>query len=50
MLGAIIVLVVLFVAGPIALFFGGAIWSAAFGWMQSDLAERPAPDGASDAT
>ncbi|MGQ0824884.1 MAG: hypothetical protein ACT4OX_07650 [Actinomycetota bacterium] len=28
MVGAVLILVALFVAGPIALFVGGAIWSA----------------------
>ncbi len=43
MLGGVIILFVLFVAGPIGLFFGGALWSALFGWMQSDLADQPKP-------
>ncbi len=43
MIGAVIVLIVLFIAGPIGLFLGGALWSALFGWMQSDLAEQPKP-------
>ncbi len=43
MLGGLIILFVLFVAGPIALFFGGALWSALFGWMQSDHADQPKP-------
>jgi hypothetical protein len=40
-LGAILVLVVIFVAGPIGLFLTGAIWSGLFGWLQSDLADQP---------
>jgi len=45
MLGAIVLLSVLFVAGPIGLFFAGALWSALFGWAQSDAAEaQPEPD------
>jgi hypothetical protein len=41
-LGAVIVLVVLFVIGPIALFVAGAIWSAIFGWISVDDADRRA--------
>jgi hypothetical protein len=41
-LGAVIILVVLFVIGPIALFVGGAIWSAVFGWVTVDDADRRA--------
>jgi hypothetical protein len=41
-LGAVIVLVVLFVVGPIALFVAGAIWSGIFGWMAVDDADRRA--------
>jgi hypothetical protein len=41
-LGAVIVLVVLFVIGPIALFVAGAIWSAVFGWISVDDADRRA--------
>jgi hypothetical protein len=34
--GAAVILVVLFVIGPIVIFFGGAIWSALFGQLESD--------------
>jgi len=37
--GAILVVIAMFVIGPIALFAAGAIWSALFGWMLSDEAE-----------
>jgi hypothetical protein len=33
--GAIIVLLVMFVAGPIGIFAVGVMWSAAFGWLLS---------------
>jgi hypothetical protein len=36
MAGAVVILVVMFVVGPIAVFFGGAIWSALFGQLESD--------------
>lgn len=40
--GAVAILVVLFLAGPFALFVGGAVWSALVGWMASDDADRRA--------
>lgn len=42
MVGVVLVLLALFVAGPIALFVAGAIWSAVFGWLASDDADRRA--------
>ena len=52
--GAIIVLFVMFVAGPIGIFAVGVIWSAAFGWLLSADAdtrdETPAPDAAGPRT
>lgn len=39
-LGGVAVVVVLVIAGPVALFLGGAIWSAAMGWFATDDAER----------
>ena len=45
MLGAILVLVGLFVIGPMLLFFGGAMWSALLGWALVDDADRRAGDG-----
>ena len=44
MIGVVLVLLALFVAGPIGLFLVGAIWSAAFGWLSTDAAERHAAD------
>ncbi len=35
MLGVVVILAVLFVAGPIALFVVGAAWSALNGWILS---------------
>jgi hypothetical protein len=40
--GAVVILVVLFVIGPIALFVSGAIWSAVFGFFAVDDADRRA--------
>jgi hypothetical protein len=37
-IGAILCLLALFVAGPIALFFAGALWSAVYGWLFSATA------------
>jgi hypothetical protein len=48
--GAIVVLFLMFVAGPIGIFAVGAIWSAAFGWLVGADAdtrgEAPATDAA----
>lgn len=41
MAGAIVFGVVMIFVIPIAVMFGGAIWSALFGWLESeDAAER----------
>ena len=42
MLGAILVLVAIFVVGPIALFMGGAVWSALIGLLVADDADARA--------
>jgi hypothetical protein len=42
-LGAILVLLGLFVVGPILLFFLGALWSALLGWLLSDAADAEHP-------
>jgi hypothetical protein len=42
MVGVVLILVVMFVVGPIAVFFGGGIWSALMGWLLSDDADRRA--------
>lgn len=39
MVGVVLVLLALFVAGPIGLFVVGALWSGLFGWLVSDDAE-----------
>ena len=48
--GAIIVLFVMFVAGPIGIFVVGVIWSALTGWLLTAEADaraaEPAPDAA----
>jgi hypothetical protein len=36
----VLVLIALFVVGPIGLFLVGAIWSALLGWMLADDADR----------
>lgn len=43
MIGAVLIVLV-FLLGPIALFFGGAIWSALFGTVLSENADGPAAD------
>lgn len=39
-IGAVLVVVALVVVGPVALFAGGAVWSAIIGWFATDDAER----------
>jgi len=39
-LGAVLMVVAMVVLVPIAIMFGGAIWSALFGWISSDDADR----------
>lgn len=52
MVGAVLILLVLFLVGPFAVFVGGAVWSALTGWMVGDDADRRANAGTagSDAT
>jgi hypothetical protein len=38
--GAVLILVALFVIGPILLFLAGALWSALLGWMLSEDAHQ----------
>ena len=40
--GAVLVLIAMFLAGPVAVRFGGAVWSALSGWLLSDDADRRA--------
>jgi hypothetical protein len=40
--GAVLILLAIFLIGPIALFFGGGIWSAVVGFFATDDAERRA--------
>jgi hypothetical protein len=47
--GAIVILVAMFVVGPIGLFLAGAVWSALHGWLESADADARAAT-ASDAT
>jgi membrane glycosyltransferase len=39
-LGAVLMVVVMVLVVPVAIMFGGAIWSALFGWVSSDDADR----------
>ncbi len=49
MLGVVVILIVLFVVGPIGLFVVGAAWSALNGWLLSDDADaRQEPAGQRD--
>jgi hypothetical protein len=42
MAGAILILLTMFIIGPIAVFIAGAIWSAAFGWLVVEDVEATA--------
>ena len=42
MVGAVAILIALFIVGPIGLFVVGGIWSALQGWLQSEDADRRA--------
>ena len=39
-IGVVLVIFAMAVVGPVGLFLVGAIWSAGFGWVLSDDAER----------
>ena len=39
MLGAVLIVVAMVLVVPVAIMFGGAIWSALFGWVSSDDAD-----------
>jgi hypothetical protein len=41
MAGALLMVVVMVLVVPVAIMFGGAIWSALFGWVSSEDADRP---------
>jgi hypothetical protein len=43
--GVVIIVIVLFIVGPIAVFFGGAIWSALTGWLFSWKGEPEGTEG-----
>jgi hypothetical protein len=40
--GVVLVLIALFIAGPIALFVAGALWSAVLGWFLVEDADEKA--------
>jgi hypothetical protein len=42
MIGPVLILIVLFIAGPIGLFVVGGIWSALHGWSESEDADARA--------
>jgi hypothetical protein len=39
-IGAVLILIVFVLVGPVALFAAGAAWSALHGWLQSEDADR----------
>jgi hypothetical protein len=42
MIGAVLVLLAMFVVGPIAVFAAGVVWSALHGWLESEAADERA--------
>jgi membrane glycosyltransferase len=40
MVGALLMVLVMVLVVPVAIMFGGAIWSALFGWVSSEDADR----------
>jgi membrane glycosyltransferase len=40
MAGALLMVVVMVLVVPVVIMFGGAIWSALFGWLSSEDADR----------
>jgi hypothetical protein len=49
-LGAVLILLALFVVGPFLVFVGGAIWSALLGYELTEDAEAPATAGQESAS
>ncbi|MCZ7528213.1 MAG: hypothetical protein M5U14_18685 [Acidimicrobiia bacterium] len=47
MAGAVVIVVIMVLVGPIAVFLGGAVWSALTGWLLAEDADARA--GAADA-
>jgi hypothetical protein len=43
-IGVVLILLVIFVAGPIGLFVVGGVWSALTGWLLSEDADARAAD------
>jgi hypothetical protein len=46
MVGVVLVLLAMFVVGPILVFLGGAIWSAFFGWAMVESTQADDADAA----
>ena len=42
MAGAVLIVIAIFIVGPIAVFFGGGVWSALNGWLFSPPGEAEA--------
>jgi hypothetical protein len=47
-LGAVLIVLAIFVIGPIAIFVGGAIWSLIVGWLSSEDADLRAAEPAQE--
>jgi len=45
MAGVIVFVVVMVLVVPVGIMFGGAIWSALFGWLQASPTDRDASEG-----
>jgi membrane glycosyltransferase len=46
MAGAIVFVIVMVLVVPVGIMFGGAIWSALFGWLSTEDAQRRADEPA----
>ena len=46
-IGAVLIVLVIFVVGPVGLFVVGALWSALHGWLLSEDADARAADSPS---
>jgi hypothetical protein len=50
MVGAIVFVIVMVLVVPVGIMFGGAIWSALFGWLSTEDADRRAAEPADPQT
>jgi hypothetical protein len=50
MVGVVLILLALAIVGPVAVMFGGAIWSALLGWLLTEDVEARAAGGQESAS